>query len=359
MNPLTIVIVGVFLALVFDFLNGRGDAGSSIATVVSTRVLSPRQAVIWAASFNMIGALAFGVSVAATVGKGIVDPAYVSPTLVLGALVGGIIWTHFCTTVGLPISVSHSLIGGLCGAGLVRGGVDALILGGIGKVALFIVLAPMTGLLIGGVMMILVHWSLRNVSRQTSEVISRKMQLLSSAIFALGHGTNDAQKTMGIITVMLFSAGFFSPAFQTEHAIPTWAAQILYQGASPLDGSFPSQIPTWIILSCTLAIALGTWAGGWKVIRTMGMRLTKLRPIGGFAAETSGGITVLLSSMAGIPISTTHTISGSIVGVGLVTNLGAVRWGVASTILWAWIFTIPVSALVGALTYSIMLWAGL
>ncbi|RJO64785.1 MAG: anion permease [Myxococcales bacterium] len=359
MEPLTLIIVGTLLALSFDFLNGLNDAANSIATVVSTRVLSPRVAVLWAAMFNLIGAFVFGVSVAATIGKGIIDPSIVTPTLILGALVGGIVWTHICTTFGLPISVSHSLIGGLCGAGFVRGGFDAMVWSGIGKVALFIVLSPIIGMVLGGLLMVACHWIFRNVTKRKVETLSRKMQLLSSAVFALGHGTNDAQKTMGIITVLLFSAGFFTPGFQEQHQLPLWATEILYAGAAPLGDGFPARIPTWIIASCTLAIALGTWAGGWKVIRTVGIKLTRLRPIGGFAAETGGGLTVLLASLTGIPVSTTHTIAGSIAGVGMVTSLGAVRWGVAKHIVWAWVLTIPVSALVGALTYKLLLWAGI
>lgn len=353
-DPVTLVIIGVGLALLFDFLNGMNDAANSIATVVSTRVLSPKLAVIWAAFFNLIGAFAFGVSVAATIGKGIIDPHIVTPPLILGALVGAVLWTHLCTHYGLPISVSHALIGGLAGSGLVKGGLDVLMWGGIAKVALFIFLSPMIGLLFGGILMVGCTWLFRNTLKTKAETISKRLQLVSSAVFALSHGTNDAQKTMGIITVLLFSAKIFTPEFAQENGISEEIARLFYAGAGVIDGTFPSSPPTWVIISCTLAIALGTYAGGWGVIRTMGTKLTKLRPIGGFAAETGGGATILLATLGGIPVSTTHTISGSIAGVGVVTGLGAVRWGVARNIVLAWILTIPMSALVGALSFYLM-----
>ncbi len=317
----TLIIIGVVLALGFDFLNGMNDAANSIATVVSTRVLKPWQGVAWAAIFNLIGAFIFGVSVATTIGKGIVDPHIVDPPMILAVLVAAILWTWGCTYLGLPISASHALIGGLAGAGLVKGGLGALKWMGILKVVLFIFLAPLIGMILAMILMIIIAHLTKTWTPKKGDLVFRRLQLLSAAAYSLSHGTNDAQKTMGIITILLFSAGLLGDKFY---------------------------VPDWVILAATLAIALGTFAGGWKVIRTMGMKLTKLRPVSGFAAETAGSLSVLLASYLGIPVSTTHTIAGSIMGVGTVTNIGAVRWGVASNILWAWVLTIPVAAAIGA-----------
>lgn len=326
---LTITIFIIFIALVFDFLNGMNDAANSIATVVSTRVLSPRLAVLWAAFFNFVAAFGFGVHVATTIGKGIVDTAIVSNGMILSALVGAITWTHFCTKYGLPISVSHSLIGGLVGAALTKAGVDSLIMSGLIKVSIFIVLSPVMGLVIGMILMILVTWVVRNMAPRRVDQTFRIGQLLSAAAYSLGHGTNDAQKTMGIIAILLYTGGYLGPEFY---------------------------VPFWVVLLAHTAIGLGTLMGGWKVIHTMGMRLTHLRPVHGFCAETAAASMLVGTALAGIPVSTTHTIAGAIMGVGSVKRLSAVRWGIAGKIVWAWVLTIPASAAVGALAYLIVEW---
>ncbi len=328
-----VIIVGLILtALLFDFLNGMNDAANSIATVVSTRVLSPRAAVIWAAFFNFVAAFGFGVAVAKTIGKGIVDPHIITNGLIGSALVGAIIWTHLCTQLGFPISVSHSLIGGLIGAGLVRAGVSSLQVSGIAKVALFIFLSPMVGLFFAFLLMVAVYWIFRRSSGSEVKRIFRVGQLLSSAAYSLGHGTNDAQKTMGIISALLFSSTL---------DVPSW----LY------DKSLGFHVPVWVILAAHTAIGLGTLTGGWRVIRTMGMKLTHLQPVGGFCAETGGALVLLGTALFGIPVSTTHTIAGAIMGVGATRRISAVRWGVAGRIVAAWILTIPASALVAAGVY--------
>jgi PiT family inorganic phosphate transporter len=325
MLTLTIFIIAV--ALLFDFLNGMNDAANSIATVVSTRVLSPRMAVAWAAFFNFVAAFGFGVHVANTIGRGIVDPAVVDPTLILAALVGAVVWTHACTRWGLPISVSHARIGALAGAGLAKGGPDAIIASGFNKVAIFIVLSPLIGMVLGTGLMIAVHWLLRRANPFRAERWFRVGQLLSSAAFSLGHGTNDAQKTMGIIAVLLFTTGHLGDTFY---------------------------VPWWVILSAHAAIGLGTLMGGWRVVHTMGVKLTDLRPMGGFCAETSGALTLIGTALFGIPVSTTHTIAGAIMGVGATRRLSAVRWGVAGRIVGAWVLTIPTSALVAAIAYLLL-----
>ena len=325
MLALTIFIIG--LALLFDFLNGMNDAANSIATVVSTRVLTPRQAVAWAAFFNFVAAFGFGVHVATTIGRGIVDPTVVTPLLILSALLGAIAWTHLCTRYGLPISVSHSLIGGLAGAGIAKGGLGVLVPAGLVKVAIFIVLSPLLGLAMGVSLMIAVTWVFRRSSPGRVEHLFRMGQLLSSAAFSLGHGTNDAQKTMGIIAVLLYTGGYLGPEFH---------------------------VPWWVIISAHVAIAAGTLTGGWRVIHTMGMRLTDLRPMGGFCAETSGAVVLVGTALAGIPVSTTHTVAGAIMGVGATRRLSAVKWGLAGRILWAWVLTIPLSAAVATAAYHIL-----
>lgn len=330
MLMLTIVII--FIALVFDFLNGMNDAANSIATVVSTRVLSPKLAVAWAAFFNFVAAFGFGVAVARTIGKGIVDPAIVTQEMILAALVGAIVWTHLCTLYGLPISVSHSLIGGLVGAAIVKAGFEALIVGGITKVVLFIFLSPIIGLFVAFLLMVAVSWMFRRWAVQKVDRFFRIGQLLSSAAFSLGHGTNDAQKTMGIIAVLLFT---------TEAGLPTW----LY------DQSQGFYVPYWVILAAHTAIALGTLIGGWKVVKTMGIKLTHLKPVGGFCAEGAGALVLLGTALSGIPVSTTHTIAGAIMGTGATRRISAVRWGIAGKIVAAWILTIPSSALVAGLVY--------
>lgn len=333
---ITFALVIILIALLFDFLNGMNDAANSIATVVSTRVLSPKLAVIWAAFFNFVAAFGFGVAVAKTIGRGIVDTEIVDQQLLFSALVGAVVWTHLCTKYGLPISVSHALIGGLMGAGVLKGGFEALHADGIMKVIVFIFVAPAIGLVVGLLLMVTVTWIFRNSTGRKVDKFFRTGQLISSAAFSLGHGTNDAQKTMGIIVVLLFSS---------KLDIPTW----IY------DYSRGFYVPMWVILVAHAAIGLGTLTGGWKVIRTMGIKLTHLRPVGGFCAESAGALVLLGTAWAGIPVSTTHTIAGAITGVGATRRISAVRWGVAGRIIVAWVLTIPMSALVSALTYEIIL----
>jgi len=319
----TYVILIIAIALLFDFSNGLNDAANSIATVVATRVLSPRRAVVWAAFFNFIAAFGFETHVAQTVGRGLVDPQVVSPHLILSALLGAITWTLLCTWQGLPISVSHALIGGLAGAALVCGGTGALIWGKIGVVAAFIVLSPLIGLALGAANMLATLWICRKRAPRSVDGAFRVLQLASAATYSLSHGLNDAQKTMGIIYALLISV----PSLQS------WATH---------DGNPESrQLAWWIILSCHAAIALGTYLGGWKVVHTLGDRVTKLRPVDGFCAETGGGVTILALSHFGIPVSTTHTITGAIFGVGTVRRLRAVRWGVGYDIAAAWALTLP------------------
>ena len=319
MTILLVVIIG--LALLFDFINGMNDAANSVATIIATRVLSPRQAVLWAAFFNFIAAFFFGVHVATTMGKGIVDSAAISSFMILATLLGAIIWSYLCTHMGLPISVSHSLVGGLVGSAIVKTGFQALILPGLLKILLFIVLAPLIGMVLGYVIMIIVYWTVRHKSLRTVDRSFRRLQLVSAALYSLGHGTNDAQKTMGVIAMLLFSAGRLGPEFH---------------------------VPLWIILSCHFAIAMGTLSGGWRVIETLGMKMTKLKPVHGFSAETAAAASILFSSVIGAPVSTTHTITGSIIGVGATTHFKSIRWGMAYRIVWAWLLTIPGSALISA-----------
>lgn len=327
---LTIVIITIIIALAYDFLNGMNDAANSIATIVSTKVLSPRAAVLWAAFFNFSAIWIFGVKVADTVGK-IVTPALVDQYLVLSGLTGSLIWVYLCTHYGLPISVSHALIGGMIGPaisryGLYHEGIAVLNNEKIIMTAIFIVLAPLIGMVVGYLLMVLTYWVFRKWSPTRVDGFFRISQLISSALFSLGHGGNDAQKTMGIITVLLFSTGYITDM----------------------------NVPIWVIFSCYIVIALGTLIGGWKVIKTMGIGLTHLKPIGGFCAETAGAITLFGTGMAGIPASTTHTVTGAIMGVGTTKRFSAVRWGVAGNIMMAWILTIPASAVMGALTYFII-----
>ena len=324
---LTFIIFIIMVALAFDFLNGMNDAANSIATVVSTRVLSPRMAVLWAAFFNLIAAFFFGVHVATTIGKGVVDPGTVDAVLILATLCAAILWTYLCTHLGLPISVSHALVGGLVGSGLAKAGLDALVWHGLIKIAVFIVLAPLIGTMLGYLLMVAVFWICRRRTPQRVDRWFRRLQLISAAAFSLGHGTNDAQKTMGIITVLLYSTGY-------------------------LKGEF--QVPFWVVLICHVAIALGTLAGGWRVIETLGMKMTKLKPVHGFCAETAAASSILLSTLGGIPVSTTHTITGAIIGVGATTKLSAVRWGLAYRIVWAWLLTIPGTAIVAALIWHLL-----
>lgn len=314
----------IILALVFDFYNGMNDAANSIATIVSTRVLTPGQAVAWAAFFNFFAAFVFGVSVATTIGKGLVDVSIVDNFVIFSGVVGAIILTASATHYGLPISVSHAIIGGYGGAAIIKAGFGALIFSGYIKILIFIVLAPLLGMAMALVFSIITLWIVRNRTPYKVDFYFRKLQLVSSALFSLSHGSNDAQKTIGIITIVLFTNNLIGSTFY---------------------------VPYWVILLSHFVIAMGTLIGGWKVIKTLGMRVTKLTPFGGFSAETSAGLTVILATVLGIPVSTTHTITGAIVGVGSVHRFSAVRWGVAKNILWAWILTIPLSAFFAMVTY--------
>ena len=320
-DSMSFAIFVILVALVFDYINGFHDSANSISTIVSTRVLSPRNAVMWAAFFNFAAAFLFGVHVAKTIGTGIIHPDIIEDHLILSALGGAIIWNLLTWYFGLPSSSSHALIGGLIGVGLVKGGTDVLVFSGILKTAIFIILSPTIGLGLGLFMMVAVLNLSRNSNVARANKLFRKLQLLSAAFYSLGHGMNDAQKTMGIIAMVLFSRGLLGPTFH---------------------------IPFWIVLLCHAVIALGTMAGGWRIVKTMGTKITKLRPMGGFCAETAAAIAIIGASYAGIPVSTTHTITGAIAGVGATKRLTAVRWGVAGTIVWAWILTIPVSAMLSA-----------
>ncbi len=320
------VIFLILVALVFDFLNGFHDSANAISTIVSTRVLSPKYAVLWAAFFEFAAVFFVGVQVAKTIGTGIINPSIVDNSLILSALSGAIIWNIVTWYFGLPSSSSHALIGGLIGAGIIEGGTSVLVWSGIIKTAIFIVLSPVIGLILGLAMMILVLNISRHSTVTGSDRIFRKLQLVSCAVYSMGHGTNDAQKTMGIIALILYSHGYLGPTFY---------------------------IPIWVIISCYTVIALGIMSGGWRIVKTMGTKITKLQPIGGFCAETAAAISIIGASLAGIPVSTTHTITGAIVGVGSTKRLTAVRWGVAGNIVWAWVLTIPMAALISALTHFI------
>lgn len=335
---ITYVIIIVAIALIFDFANGMNDAANSIATVVATRVLSPRLAVLWAAFFNFIAAFFFETHVARTIGKGIVQPHVADPHLVLCTLLAAVTWTLFCTWRGLPISVSHSLIGALAGTGLVKAGADALVWKGIGKVALFIVLSPIIGLILGSALMIATMWICRRAHPRKVDSSFRVLQLASAAVYSLSHGLNDAQKTMGIIVVLLLS-------------VPSLAHYAVHSG-DPMSEKF--DIAWWIILSCHFMIAVGTYAGGWKVIRTLGHKVTKLQPVGGFCAETAGGATIIALSQLGVPVSTTHTITGAIFGIGITHRFSAVKWVVGYRIVWAWILTLPAAGGMGALLFWLL-----
>src|SRR5499427_2805947 len=317
----------ILVALAFDFINGFHDAANSIATVVSTRVLSPLQAVAWAAFFNFIAFLVFGAHVAKTIGKGVVDPSVVTPPLIVAGLVGAIVWNLLTWWWGLPSSSSHALVGGYAGAALMKAGPGAVVVSGVTKVVEFIVLSPLIGMVLGFVNMWIVMWIFHRSTPARIDRLFRRLQLVSAASFSLGHGGNDAQKTAGIITALLYSIGY-------------------------LHGDF--QVPLWVVALSYAAIGLGTLVGGWRIVETMGMRLTKLQPIGGFSAETAGAATLFTVTALGIPVSTTHTITGAIVGVGATRRLSAVKWGVAGRIVWAWIFTIPAACLMAGLSYFIL-----
>ncbi len=319
-DSLGFVIFLILVALIFDFLNGFHDSANAISTVVSTRVLSPRYAVLWAAFFEFAAVFFVGVHVANTIGTGIINPAVVNDSIVLAALGGAITWNIITWYFGLPSSSSHALIGGLIGAGIMEGGIKVLVWNGITKTAIFIILSPAIGMVLGLFMMILVL-NLSRSSLQKTNRLYRRLQLLSSAIYCMGHGSNDAQKTMGVIAMILFSHGMLGPTFF---------------------------VPAWVVIACYLVISLGIMSGGWRIVKTMGTKITKLQPAGGFCVEMAAAISIIGASIAGIPVSTTHTVTGAIVGVGSTKRLTAVRWGVAGNIVWAWILTIPMAALIAA-----------
>ena len=324
-TALWVVIILVTLALLFDFMNGFHDAANSIATVVSTGVLRPTQAVVFAAFFNVIAIFVFHLSVAATVGKGIVQPGIVDTHVVFGALVGAIIWNFITWYYGIPSSSSHALIGGIAGAVMAKAGPDALIMSGILKVAAFIVISPVLGFVLGSLMMVLVAWIFRRTRPIKVARWFRRLQLVSAGAYSLGHGGNDAQKTIGIVWMLLIATGYSTAGAEAP--------------------------PTWVIVSCYLAIGFGTMFGGWRIVKTMGQKITKLKPVGGFCAETGGALTLFIATFLGVPVSTTHTITGAIMGVGSTQRMSAVRWGVAGGIVWAWVLTIPASAIVAAIAY--------
>jgi PiT family inorganic phosphate transporter len=327
MNTTLLAVVGLIgVAVLFDFLNGFHDAANSIATVVSTRVLSPGKAVIWAAFFNFVAAFVFGTAVAKTVGSGMVDLRIVTFSVIFAALVGAIAWDLITWYYGLPTSSSHALIGGYGGAAVAKAGFGAIIPAGWTKTLVFVVLAPVIGMVMGFIIMVSVMWIFRSFSPARVDRWFRRLQLLSAAAYSLGHGGNDAQKTMGIVAGLLFAAGY----------IDTF------------------RIDWWVIVMANAAIALGTLSGGWRIIHTMGSRITKLQPVGGFSAETAGSISLFTATALGVPVSTTHTITGAIIGVGSIRRLSAVRWGVAGQIVWAWILTIPAAGGISALTYWIV-----
>ena len=322
-----VVALLVALAVAFDFMNGFHDAANSIATVVSTGVLKPQQAIVFAAFFNVVAIFIFHLSVAATVGKGIADPGVVDHHVVFGALIGAIAWNLVTWWFGIPSSSSHALIGGIVGAVIAKAGTGSLIPAGIWKTVIFIFVSPVLGFLLGALLMVLVANVFRHASPLKVDNLFRRMQLVSAGLYSLGHGGNDAQKTIGIIWMLLIASGYAS----ANAAMP----------------------PNWVIWCCYIAIGLGTLFGGWRIVKTMGQKITKLKPVGGFCAETGGAITLFLATALGIPVSTTHTITGAIVGVGSVRRAAAVRWGLAGNIVWAWIFTIPSSAFVAGVFYSI------
>lgn len=324
-----ILIMGLLIAvaLLFDFMNGFHDAANSIALMVSTRLLTPQAAVIWAAFFNFIAFLFFGLHVADTIGKGIIDPNIINNAVIFGALCGAIAWNIITWWFGIPSSSSHALIGGLLGAGVAHAGTQGIILGSkLMTAALGIVLSPLFGMVLALLISVLILWLFEKSAPYKTESRFNKLQFVSSSLFSLGHGANDAQKTMGIITVLLFANGF-------------------------LKGDF--EVPFWVVISCHVAMAAGTLFGGWRIVRTMGMGITKIRPTGGFAAQTSGSLALFLATSLGVPVSTTHTITGAIAGVGLSRRASAVRWGLASRIVWAWVLTIPCAGLVAAVAYHV------
>ena len=326
MFPLGVLVFLVALSLVFDFMNGFHDAANAIATIVSTRVMRPQHAVLLAAFFNFIAILVFQLKVATTVGKGTIDPSVIDHYVVFGALVGAIAWNVITWYYGIPSSSSHALIGGLVGAAVAKSGFDSLIPSGLIKTISFILVSPMLGMFLGSLMMLLVAWTCRRVAPHTMDTWFRRLQLVSASLYSLGHGGNDAQKTMGIIWMLLIASG------------------MLHSGDA---------LPSWVVISCYAAIGAGTMFGGWRIVKTMGQKITHLKPVGGFCAETGGAMTLFLATALGIPVSTTHTITGAIVGVGSTRKKSSVRWGIASSIVWAWVLTIPCSAVIAAVFWYI------
>jgi PiT family inorganic phosphate transporter len=326
-----LVVLVIVVALVFDYINGFHDAANSIATVVSTRVLSPGKAVVWAAFFNFVAAFTFGTAVASTIGSGMIDIKAVTTAVILAGLIGAIAWDLVTWYFGLPTSSSHALIGGYAGAGIAKAGVGILIPSGWTKTLIFIVLAPGIGLVLGLTFMTAIFWLFRGFGPSRVDRWFRRLQLVSAALYSLGHGANDAQKTMGIIAGALFAGGLISEF----------------------------RVDTWVVLAAHAAIALGTLSGGWRIIHTMGQKITRLQPVGGFAAETAGAVSLFTATSLGVPVSTTHTITGAIIGVGATRRLSAVRWGVAGRIVWAWILTIPASALIAAATFYALAMVGM
>jgi PiT family inorganic phosphate transporter len=324
-----IIVMGllVFVALIFDFMNGFHDAANSIALMVSTRLLTPQAAVVWAAFFNLIAFLFFGLHVADTIGKGIVAKELIDNAVIFGALSGAITWNLITWWFGIPSSSSHALVGGLVGAGVAKAGSGAIVAAGLLKTSFAIILSPLFGMLLALILMIIVLWVFEKSSPYPTERRFNKLQFISSSLYSLGHGGNDAQKTMGIIAVLLYANGYM-------------------QG--------DSHVPFWVVVSCQIAMALGTLFGGWRIVRTMGMGITRIRPSGGFCAQTSGAIALFIATALGIPVSTTHTITGAIIGVGLSRRVSAVRWGLASRIVWAWVLTIPCAGLIAAIAYKLV-----
>jgi inorganic phosphate transporter, PiT family len=325
-QTLLVMVILIAVALAFDFMNGFHDAANSIALMVSTRLVTPQVAVAWAAVFNFIAFLVFGVQVAKTIGSGIVSPAIVDNAVIFGALCGAISWNIITWRFGIPSSSSHALVGGLVGASLAKVGWSAIIAQGLIKTSVAIILSPLLGLLLALAMALGLLWTLRKALPAPTEARFNKLQFISSSLYSLGHGGNDAQKTMGIIVVLLYANGY-------------------------LQGEF--HIPFWVVMSCQIAMALGTLFGGWRIVRTMGMGITRIRPTGAFSAQTSGAIMLFLATWLGIPVSTTHTITGAIVGVGLSRRVSAVRWGIAARIVWAWVLTIPLSGLIAAFFWNL------
>ena len=325
-GPGLLLVILIAIALLFDFLNGMHDAANSIATIVATRVLPAGWAVIWAAFFNFVAFLFFGLNVASTVGKGIIHPDIISDAVIFGALGGAITWNVVTWLAGIPSSSSHALIGGLLGAGVAKAGLDPVVWSGVLKTVAGIVVSPSLGFLLALVLVLLVSWVFRRATPALADATFRKLQFVSASLYSLGHGGNDAQKTMGIVAVLLFAHG-------------------------KLGGEF--HVPLWVVLSCQSAMALGTLAGGWRIVHTMGSKITRLSPQQGFCAETGGAITLFMATHLGVPVSTTHTITGAIVGVGAARRVSAVRWNVATGIVWAWVITLPIAAAMGALFYGL------